>query len=310
MRALPNLRQLQYLAALAEHMHFGKAAEACAVTQSTLSAGIHELEMLTQVKVAERTKRSVILTPVGQRLVQRARIVLREAEALMDEALSAAEPMAGLIEMGTIPTIGPFVLPRLVPHVTRQFPRLRLVLREDRTAPLLDRLAGGRLDVLLMAFPYLAEGCETMMLFEDAYRFACDASHPLSQADAVGADAMQGEPVMLLERDHCLHSHALPVLDTAQANAVPDFASTSLHTLVAMVAEGLGTTLLPDLAINGGILQGTTVVVRPLSGESNARQIGLCWRKQAARAETFRRLGESIREWVAANVRPWTGAPV
>lgn len=304
MRALPNLRQLHYLVALADHLHFGRAAEACAVTQSTLSAGIRELEALLRVPVAERTKRSVILTPVGHRVVERARLLLRDAEGMMDVAASAAKPMSGLIELGVIPTISPFVLPHLVPHIGRHYPDLRLTLREDKTLALLDRLAAGRLDLVLMAFPYETEGCETLMLFEDTYRFACADQHPLAKADLVSMDAMAGEALMLLEREQCLHSHALPLLEMASGNTVTSFSATSLHTLVAMVAEGLGTTLLPDLAIAGGILQGSSVVVRPLAGATSARRIGLAWRKQSARAEAFRRLGALMKEWAAVNVKP------
>lgn len=304
MRALPNLRQLRYLVALADHLHFGRAAQACAVTQSTLSAGIHELEALFGIAVAERTKRSVILTPVGHRLAERARLLLRDAEGLMDEAASAGEPMTGQIDLGVIPTISPFVLPRLVPHVSRAYPRLRLTLREDKTQSLLDWLAAGRLDLALMAFPYETEGCETFMLFEDSYRFACAASHPFAHADKVDIDAMEGESLMLLEKDQCLHSHALPLFERAPQKAITSFSATSLHTLVAMVEEGLGTTLLPDLAITNGILQGTSVVVRPLAGASNVRRIGLAWRKQSARADSFRHLGQLMRDWAAAQVRP------
>jgi LysR family transcriptional regulator, hydrogen peroxide-inducible genes activator len=304
-RTLPNLRQLRYLVALADHLHFGRAAEACAVTQSTLSAGIQELEALLRVPLAERTKRSVILTSVGHRIVARTRQLLRDAEGIMDVAASAAEPMSGLIALGVIPTISPFVLPRLVPHISRHYPDLHLTLREDKTVALLDWLGAGRLDLVLMAFPYETEGCETFMLFDDTYRFACAARHPLAKADTVGMDAMEGESLMLLEKEQCLHSHALPLLEVAPGKAVTSFSATSLHTLVAMVAAGLGTTLLPDLAITGGILQGSSVVVRPLADDTNARQIGLAWRKQSARADDFRRLGSLMQEWAAVNIRPW-----
>ncbi|MFH1340766.1 MAG: hydrogen peroxide-inducible genes activator [Pseudomonadota bacterium] len=305
MRAMPNLRHLRYLVALAEHLHFGRAAAACAVTQSTLSAGIHELEAVLRAPVAERTKRSVILTPAGHRVVERARLLLRDVEGMIDAAASAAEPMSGLIELGVIATISPFLLPQLVPHIGRHYPALRLTLREDKTIALLERLNAGRLDLVLMAFPYETEGCETFMLFDDTYRYACAARHPLAKADAVSMDAMEGKALMLLEKEQCLHSHALPLLETAPGKALTSFSATSLHTLVAMVAEGLGTTLLPDLAISGGILHGSAVVVRPLAGDANARQIGLAWRKQSARADAFRQLGALIKEWAAANIRPW-----
>ncbi|ABD87479.1 hydrogen peroxide-inducible genes activator [Rhodopseudomonas palustris] len=303
MRPLPNLRQLRYLVALADQLHFGRAAESCAVTQSTLSAGIHELEVLLRVAVAERTKRSVILTPIGHRLVERARLLLRDAEGLMDLAADASEPMSGMIELGVIPTISPFLLPRLVPHINRQYPLLRLTLREDKTLALLDWLGAGRLDLVLMAFPYDTPGCETFMLFDDAYRFACSTRHPLAKAELVNVHTLDGEALMFLEKEQCLHSHALPLFEIAPEQAVTSFAATSLHTLVAMVAENLGTTLLPDLAINGGILQGSAVAIRPLAGDANNRQIGLAWRKQSARSDAFIRLGHLLRDWAAVNVR-------
>lgn len=305
MRALPHLRQLQHLVALADHLNFGRAADACGVTQSTMSASIQEFERLIGAPVAERTKRSVRLTPLGRRLVERSRSILREAEGLMDEAAAARDPMAGVIELGVIPTIGPFLLPRLVPHLMRTYPNLRLTLREDKTTALLERLADGRLDLALMAFPYATPGCDTMMLFSDAYRFACSAKHPLARAASVDAGAADPEALMLLERDHCLHSHALPLLEDLQDKAPGRFSATSLYTLVAMVGEGMGVTLLPDLAIGAGILQGGGVVVRPLSGPVEERQVGLCWRRQSARAGAFKSLGGTIAEWAQANLRPW-----
>jgi LysR family hydrogen peroxide-inducible transcriptional activator len=305
MRPLPNLRQLRYLVALADHLHFGRAAETCAVTQSTLSAGIHELETQLRVAVAERTKRSVILTPVGHRLAERARLLLRDAEGLMDLAADASQPMSGMVDLGVIPTISPFLLPRLIPHINRHYPLLRLTLREDKTHALLEWLAAGRLDLVLMAFPYETPGCETFMLFDDTYRFACSSRHPLAKADVVNMQALDGEALMFLEKEQCLHSHALPLFEIAAEEAVTSFAATSLHTLVAMVAENLGTTLLPDLAINGGVLQGSSVAIRPIAGKSNNRQIGLAWRKQSARSEAFVRLGHLMKSWAAANVKPF-----
>jgi LysR family hydrogen peroxide-inducible transcriptional activator len=305
MHPLPSLRHLRYLVALADRLHFGQAADACAVTQSTLSAGIRELESVLGVQVAERTRRSVILTPIGHRLAERARHVLRLVDDMADEAADAVAPMAGTIEIGAIPTVGPFLLPRVIPHLRTSFPRLRFAVREDKTAALLERLASGRLDVVLMAFPYETPGCETLALFDDAYRFACAADHPMARAAAVDLDAMAGESLMLLERDHCLHSHALPVFEVAPEKALTSFAATSLPTLVAMVAEDMGTTLLPDLAIQAGVAAASRIAIRPLAGPSNARTVGLAWRRQAARADTFRRLGACLRGWADDHIRPW-----
>ena len=308
MNPLPNLRHLRYLVALHDHGNFSRAAESCFVTQSTLSAGIRELEESLGVDVAERTKRSVVITPAGRRLVARARLLLRDAEALAAMSKDDAGPMSGVLEMGVLPTIGPFLLPQLVRRLGALFPRLRLALREDKTRHLLDQLAEGRLDLVLMAFPYDTPGMETFMLFDDAYRYVAAAA-PAKSPGATCTTAVQSDfdsqNLLLLEHDHCLHSHALPALQRAAEVEHANFSSTSLHTLVAMVAEGMGATLLPDLAIMGGILQNTDLVVRQLADEANARTIGLCWRRNSARADTFLQLGQSIQAWAAEHITPW-----
>lgn len=305
MRAYPNFRHLAYLVALAEHRHFGKAAEASSVTQSTLSAGIRELEAVLGVQVAERTKRSVILTRIGHLLAEKAAALLRSADDMLDIAAEAAAPFSGTISLGTIPTIGPYLLPRIIPALRERFPELRFALREDKTGDLLDRLAHGRLDLVLIAFPYEMEGLETMMLFDDAYRFACATDHPFAHVESVAMERLGGERLMLLERDHCLHSHALPLLREAPGIAEATFSATSLPTLVAMVAEGMGATLLPDLAINAGIAGGNMIAIRPMSGEANVRNIGLAWRRQSGRSETFREIGDFLRTWAEAEIAPW-----
>ncbi len=303
MSSLPSLRHLRFLVALLEHEHFGKAAAACFVTQSTLSAGIRELESALGVSVAERTKRSVVITPVGRRIGEGARKLLKDAEALVQVAADEGLPMSGTFDMGVIPTIAPFLLPRLVPAIGRQFPRLRLNLREDTTQNLLERLNDGRLDIALMAFPYETGALKTFMLFEDTYRYVSAAAR--RSCKIVDAADLDAQNLMLLEHSHCLHSHALPLLEQAARTDGASFASTSLHTLVAMVGEGLGATLLPDLAINGGILQGHDVFVKALGVDANARTIGLCWRNASARSESFSTFGAFLRNWAIEEIRPW-----
>lgn len=232
-------------------------------------------------------------------MVDRARRLLQDAEAIVELGNHAARPMSRLIELGVIPTIGPFLLPRLLPQINARFPELKLALREDRTEALLERLADGRLDLLLMALPYATEGCEVFPLFSDPYVFACDAANGHSTSDSIGIDEIEREPLLLLERDHCLHSHALPLLKSMAGKAQNSFSATSLHTLVAMVAEGMGTTLLPQLAVRAGILQSSSVSAIPVEGEAGARMISLVWRKQSSRAEEFRRLGSFVRDWAA-----------
>jgi LysR family hydrogen peroxide-inducible transcriptional activator len=312
MNALPNLRYLRYLVALHDHLSFSRAADACFVTQSTLSAGIRELETQLGVDVAERSKRSVVITPAGRRLVARARVLLREAEAWMEMGAENGQPMSGTLDLGVLPTIGPFLLSRLVPAVTRQFPRWRLALREDKTRNLLAQLADGRLDLVLMAFPYDTPGMETFALFEDAYRFATaagDAPTPSGRGRFNLQTQIDERNLLLLEHEHCLHSHALPVLQRAAEVGHANFSSTSLHTLVAMVSAGMGATFLPDLAINGGILKGSKIVVQALGDTANARTIGLCWRRNAAQRADYLMLGQFLRDWAAKHVTPWTPSP-
>lgn len=311
MKNLPSLRHLEYLAALDEHGHFGRAAAACDASQSAFSAGIAELEQLLGTRLAERDRRHVLVTATGKRLAARARTLLADARALVDMAAADARPMSGRIVLGSIPTIAPFVMPRLLPALRQRFPDLDLVLREDKTPVLLEQLAQARLDLLLIAFPYETPGCETMMLFRDGYVFACGRDSPLAHVDAVKSRDIGSQQLMLLEPGHCLHSHALPVLETAGRAPEATFSATSLQTLVAMVAVGMGTTLLPQLAVDGGLLQGSEVVTRPLGYEGGKRTIGLAWRRNSASAAEFRQLGQAIQEWARTSHtgEPLPGAP-
>jgi LysR family hydrogen peroxide-inducible transcriptional activator len=299
MKTLPSLRQLEFLAALDEHGHFGQAAAACGVSQSTFSAGFAELEQQLGVALAERDRRKVLITAVGRRLAVRARALLADARALVEAAEAESSPLSGELLLGSIPTIAPFLLPRLLPALRKRFPRLILQLREDKTPQLLEQLAEGRLDLLLIAYPYPTPGCEQHPLFRDEYLFACERGSAASRLQAVSSKDMAGQSLMLLEPGHCLHSHALPVLDAAARSRESTFAATSLQTLVAMVAVGIGTTLLPRLAVDAGLLQGSRVVTRPLGYASGKRTLGLCWRSGSARTEEFHALGRSIQQWAA-----------
>lgn len=300
MKALPSLRQLEFLAALDEHGHFGHAAAACGVSQSTFSAGFAELEQQLGVALAERDRRKVVVTAVGRRLAARARALLAEARALVEAAEAESSPLSGELLFGSIPTIAPFLLPRLLPALRQRFPALRLQLREDKTPQLLEQLAEGRLDLLLIAFPYATPGCETQMLFRDDYLFACERGSPMARAESVGSRDIAAQPLMLLEPGHCLHSHALPVLEAAASSRETTFSATSLQTLVAMVAVGMGATLLPRLAVDAGLLEGSRVVTRPLGYAGGKRTLGLCWRAGSQRAEEFRGLGSAIQQWAQA----------
>ncbi len=298
---LPSPQQLRYLTALADHGHFGRAAEACAVTQSTLSAGLIALERSLDSAILERgtpTKRP-IFTPLGLELVARARAALAALEAVAETAAAARDPLAGPLRLGVIPTIGPFLLPRLMPVLRQAFPRLRLWLREDMTERLVAGLEAGRLDLLLLALP-ASGNMDTLPLAEDPFEVAVPRGHHLAAKDRVPVGALAGERMLLMEDGHCLRAHAEAACGLPRGMAPggeESFAATSLHTLVQMVAGGLGVTLLPRLAVKSGVLAGAPVEVRPLEGAATpGRMLALAWRPKSARAAEFRGLAPAVTE--------------
>ncbi|EKV32693.1 Hydrogen peroxidase [Caenispirillum salinarum AK4] len=298
MKTLPTLRQLRYLVSVADHLHFGRAAESCAVTQSTLSAGIQELEALLRVQLLERrTKRQVVVTPLGEEIVARARRLLADAEALMDSAAAAAEPLSGPLRLGVIPTIGPYVLPQALPAVREAYPDLKLFLREDQTARLLDLLAEGRLDVALLALPYDVGEMRTLALWDEDVVVAAPAGHAFAALDRVPEDALAAEEVLMLEDGHCLREHSLQACALTRRPAGNEsFQATSLNTLVQMVANGLGVTLLPRSAVpvEAGAARG--VIVRDLTVSRPARTVALVWRPAAARQRDVALLGRLLQD--------------
>lgn len=294
MKILPTLRQLRYLVALAEHRHFGRAAETCLATQSTLSAGLQELENLLGVVLVERTKRKVMLTPIGEEVVARAHAVLRGAEEIADLAAAAAEPLSGPLRLGVIPTIGPYLLPRVLPRLRASHPALRLYLREDLTARLLERLGTGDLDVVLVALPYHAPELETLEVAEDPFVLACPPGHPLATKPHLRSADLIGQDLLLLEEGHCLRDHALAACHLPGPAKGEGVLGTSLATLVQMVANDLGVTLLPRMAVECGVLAGTDLVTRPIA-DAGSRGIGLAWRPSSPRKADFQALAEVLR---------------
>ncbi len=293
---LPTLKQLQYLVALQEHGHFGNAAEACFVTQSTLSAGLRELESLLGLTLVERTRRVVRFTPVGERIAIQARRVLAEADVLTDLARAAGKPLSGELRMGVIPTIAPFLLPRLLPKLRAEWPDLKLYLREEVTASACDSLQRGRLDCVLLALPYRCGDVESSDLFEDKLFFAFPEAQKADFANSVPAEAIDERNLLLLEDGHCLKDHALAACNRPELGAEAAMLGTSLHTLVQMVDNGLGVTLLPEMAIAAGILNGTGVLARPLDAEKPSRRIALAWRKGSPRAKEFQLLADALKK--------------
>jgi LysR family hydrogen peroxide-inducible transcriptional activator len=301
---LPSPQQLRYLVALAETRHFGRAALACAVTQSTLSAGILTLEHQLDAPILDRTAgKHVVFTPLGLELVERARTALTALMAVTEAVDAARAPMSGPLRLGVIPTIGPFLLPRLMPALRDAFPRLKPWLREDTTARLVDRLEASRLDVVLLALPCDCGGAETVTLARDEFLVALPPGHRLAALEAVPPNALATERLLLLEEGHCLREQALLVcglLAGERGEALDSFAATSLHTLVQMVASGLGVTLLPRLAICAGVTAGTGLVLRPLAGPGAWRTLGMAWRPKAPRAAEYRALGGKLAQVCAA----------
>jgi LysR family transcriptional regulator, hydrogen peroxide-inducible genes activator len=303
MVSLPTFRQLEHLVLLADHGHFGRAAKACHVTQSTLSASIKELETVLQASLVDRTKRRVVLTPLGLEIVERARRILQEGKELAEAARAENEPLSGTLRMGVIPTVGPFLLPNILPQLRSAYPALRLYLVEDLTARLVEGLHAGRLDVVLLALPYDCGNVERRALFQDPFKVAMPSGHPLAVEKAVDLEQFRYEGLLLLKEGHCLRDHALAACRWADRRQIEPVEATSLHTLVQMVDNGLGITLLPQLSIDGGILRGTTLTVLPTAGEPPSREIGLVWRRGTGRRREFELLAPVLTQLVAERPR-------
>jgi LysR family transcriptional regulator, hydrogen peroxide-inducible genes activator len=304
---LPSVRHLRHLTALHDHGHFGRAAESCHVTQSTLSASIKELESVLQVTLVDRSKRSVVLTPVGIEAVERARKIVKEVEDLVSFTTASREPLSGTLRMGTIPTIGPFLLPRVLPGLRETYRRLKLYLVEDLTDRLIASLHRGELDVVLLALPRECGAVETAILFEDQFVVGLPRGHRLAKENSIKPQNLWSEDVLLLKDGHCLRDHALGALRRLAHRSVAEFEATSLPTLVQMVDNGLGTTLLPTLAVDAGLLLGTSLITRPLLTDEPARNIGLVWRRGTGRRDEFRLLAKELTQ--RAKVAARSAAP-
>lgn len=291
----PTLRQLQFLAALDQHGSFVRAAEAVGVTQPTLSAGVKELEAVLGVTLVERARSGAVLTPAGREATQRAAGALAQVEDLVRAVRRAGAPLNGTFRLGAIPTIAPFLLPRALKVLRAKFPGLRLVLREDVSQRLVEGLRSRTLDAALIALPYEASGIETEVIADDEFLLVCPKDHPLAQRDDVTPKDLAGEDVLLLEDGHCLRDHALSVCKLPQSRAAAEVGATSLHTLVQMVAGGMGVTLLPKLAADGGVARGAAVETRRFNAPLFGRSIGIAWRAGGLRAEEAKLIAKTLR---------------
>ncbi|SRR6266446_5497622 len=293
--ALPTLRQLAYLVELSERLNFRVAAEAQFVTQSTMSAGIKELETLLGVQLVERDKRHVRLTAVGEDVVARAKDLLAAARDLAEAARSATRPLSGPLRLGAIPTIAPYLLPNVLPALRKAHPELKLYLREDLTKRLLERLRAGGLDVALIALPFDTGDLYVRGLFKDQFSFVAREADPAVRGKGVALGKIDTGDMLLLEEGHCLRDHAI-----AACGSRRDWESrveaTSLATLIQMVEGGLGVTLLPGITLDAGILKGTRLVARPLSPPAPARTLALVARRTSPRRRDADLLAEFLLE--------------
>lgn len=292
---LPTLRQLQYLTAVIEEKHFGRAAEKCHVTQSTLSAGIQDLEDILEVGLLERTNRKVLTTPIGLEVAERARQILSLSDDLVDLAQAEKNPLAGRIRVGVIPTISPFLLPRVLPQLRKQLPQLELLLIEEQSERLLDQVENGSIDVAILAFPFNTRNLNYRVIAEEPFWVALPKQHPLSHAKSLQSHQLPTNELLLLAEGHCMREHAISACQLPASAQRRSVQATSLYTLIEMVASGLGITLIPSMAINSDMVRHADICLRPLKQDSFAkREIGLVWRPSFRRTSTLEQLSLSF----------------
>lgn len=289
--------------ALEAHGSFVGAAEAVGVTQPTLSAGIKELEAVLGETLVERGRAGAVLTPAGEEAVARAQRALSEVEGLVRAVHAAGEPFSGVFRLGAIPTIAPFLLPKALPLLKKKFPKLRLQMREDLTARLIDGLRARTIDAALIALPYEAQGVATAPIAEDEFLFLCPTDHPLAKRNDLAPQQIDRDEMLLLEDGHCLREHALSACKVAPGRRSAEVGATSLHTLVQMVAGGMGVTLLPRMAAEGGAAAGAHVALLPFETPMIGRAIGVAWREGSQREQEARMLADVLRELFPKPVR-------
>ncbi|MCH9639369.1 MAG: hydrogen peroxide-inducible genes activator [Betaproteobacteria bacterium] len=300
----PSIKQLKYIVAVAEQRHFGNAATACHVTQSTLSAGIQDLEEILNVQVFERTKKQVLITEKGQEIVLHAKRVLQEINGLVDATSSTSKPLCGKITLGVIPTVGPYLLPTVLAKLRKSFPELKIFLRESQTAALLEDLTTGRIDAALIALPYPINDLKKIELFDDLFHLACPADHPLANRKLLKVQHLATQPLLLLEEGHCLRQHALSACKFKGADYGVPYQCTSLSTLIQMVANDIGITLVPEMAVKSGLLTKTGLVSRSFNDKSVKRTIGMVWRSSSSKQSDLQLLAEYIKKFGAIAKKP------
>ena len=294
----PTFRQLKYLVSISKNLHFGKAAKECFVSQSTLSSGIQELERLLNVKLIERTKRTVFLTPLGKEISKKAESINIEMNDVLDLVKSAQEKMFGETRLGVIPTIAPYLLPKLMPKIRKHYPGLDLKLVEDQTANILNMLYSGSLDLILIAKPYKTENLNVELIKKDFFHVALPFNSNLlkiKKKSLNNSDISQTN-MLLLDEGHCLRDHALQACSKETKQKIDAFKATSLLTLVQMVANNTGITLLPDLVINSELLKNSKIKILDYENNKNFREIALCWRLSSPRNKDFSNFASFLRK--------------
>lgn len=292
---MPTLRQLRYFDALAAQAHFGRAAEQAHVTQPALSMQIADLERELGVPLVERQPRGAVLTEDGEEVARRARAILLAVEDLVDYARHHRQPLTGGLRVGVIPTIAPYLLPRVLPILKRRYPELRLKLRESQTAVLVSEILAGQLDAALLALPVEDAGIETMALFDDPFLLAMPHDHRLADREMVAAVEIAGEPLLLLEEGHCLRDQAMAVCRGAGVKQFDTFGATSLSTLSELVINGYGITLLPEVCVPFEARR-RRLAVRPFADPAPKRTLALAWRRSSPRKADFAAFGRTVIE--------------
>jgi len=296
-----NLRDLKYLVALAEHRHFGKAAAACFVSQPTLSTQIRKLEEELGLPLVERAPRKVMLTPAGQDAAARARVIVAEVEQMKEAARRSRDPEAGAVRLGIFPTLGPYLLPHVIPRIRSRFPQLELLLVEEKSDVLLARLREGKLDAALLALPVADEQLHTEFLFEEPFLLAVSAAHPLANRRQLDVQELSAQRLLLLEDGHCLRDQALEVCRLFGANEKSEFRATSLETLRQMVSADVGITLMPTLSVKPPVPRSDTIRLLELVGDNPpSRRIAMAWRRSSAMNGFLQQLADQFKHLPAS----------
>jgi LysR family transcriptional regulator, hydrogen peroxide-inducible genes activator len=291
-----KLKDLRYLVALADERHFGRAAQRAFISQPTLSAQLKKLESYLGVQLIERQSKGVTLTAAGEQIVARARRILEASDEVVTLARSHRDPLAGRLRIAFLPTIGPYLLPRVAPKIRKALPRLELRLFEYQTVPMLEKLRAAEIDMGILALPVEMEGLESRVLYEEPFAVALPEQHRLAKRASIRVADLENETLLLLEDGHCLRDQALEVCSRVGMHEAQDFRATSLETLRQMVATGSGITLLPELASRGAYGNARGVVMRPFVKPVPVRRIGAVWRKTSARVPAIEAVGKLIAE--------------